>query len=88
MHLRHSHSLKQKLKQTSDIGRYCLDLMIEKKKKPTTESDLLEGFVYEEDDEETPEDGADGKTVDGVGVGAGKDSDPRKEGTADIPESK
>jgi len=83
-------NLKQKLKQTSDIGRYCLDLMIEKQKKPATESDLLEGFVYEEEDEdeETPEDGTDDKVVDRTGVGAGKDSDPRKDGAADLAETK
>ena len=83
----HTHSLKQKLKQTSDIGRYCLDLMIEKQKKPATESDLLEGFVYEEEDEdeETPEDATDGKAADRTGVGA--DSE-RKDGATDITETK
>merc|ERR1719389_474570 len=48
-------SLKQKLKQTPDIGRYCLDLMIAKQKKPTQVFDLLEGMVYEEDDDDDDE---------------------------------
>lgn len=87
-------NLKQKLKQTSDIGRYCLDLMIEKQKKPTQEIDLLEGIVYEDDDddeEEAPEDDTpdnEGKPLDSTVSVASIDGDQRKDPTADVSESK
>lgn len=85
-------NLKQKLKQTSDIGRYCLDLMIEKQKKKTAVFNLLEGFVYKkegEEDEEAPEDDTP-DTIDNPPEGeadtAGNNSDQRvsKDGEPDI----
>lgn len=79
-------NLKQKLRQTSDIGRYCLDLMIAKQKKPSTSYDLLEGMVYDnnEDDDEEAQEGEEGKNdgdkkvAEGSSGGAKEDGDQRE----------